>query len=70
MHVKTNDPESRDPISLLREERGPLVRFLTRMVGEHDAEDLTQQVLLKATRGLSDFRGDASPRAWLFGCSE
>jgi RNA polymerase sigma factor (sigma-70 family) len=67
MSVKTNDPETPNPSSLLREERGPLVRFLTRMVGERDAEDLTQQVLLKATHGLSGFRGDASPRAWLFG---
>jgi DNA-directed RNA polymerase specialized sigma24 family protein len=45
------------------EERGSLVRFLTRTVGERDAEDLTQQILLRGTHGLSGFRGDASPRA-------
>lgn len=40
-------------------------RWMARSVGEQDADDLTQEVLLKAYRGLSKFRGEAPPRAWL-----
>ncbi len=40
-------------------------RWMSRAVGEQDAEDLTQEVFFKAYRGLSRFRGEAPPRAWL-----
>jgi RNA polymerase sigma-70 factor (ECF subfamily) len=40
-------------------------RWMARAVGEQDADDLTQEVFLKAYRGLSGFRGEAPPRAWL-----
>jgi RNA polymerase sigma-70 factor (ECF subfamily) len=40
-------------------------RWMARSVGEQDAEDLTQEVFLKAYRGLARFRGDAPVRAWL-----
>jgi len=38
---------------------------MARAVGEQEADDLTQEVFLKAFRGLGRFRGDAPPRAWL-----
>jgi RNA polymerase sigma-70 factor (ECF subfamily) len=40
-------------------------RWMARAVGEADAEDMTQDVFLKAYRGLPRFRGEAPPRAWL-----
>jgi RNA polymerase sigma-70 factor (ECF subfamily) len=40
-------------------------RWMVRAVGEDDADDATQEVFLKAYRGLAAFRGDAPPRAWL-----
>jgi len=40
-------------------------RWMARAVGEQEADDLTQDVFLKAYRGLAAFRGDAPPRAWL-----
>jgi RNA polymerase sigma-70 factor (ECF subfamily) len=40
-------------------------RWMARAVGEQDADDLTQEVFLKAYRGLERFRGDAPARAWL-----
>ena len=40
-------------------------RWMARSVGAQDAEDLTQEVFLKAYRGLGRFRGEAPARAWL-----
>lgn len=40
-------------------------RWMARAVGEQEADDMTQEVLLKAYRGLARFRGEAPPRAWL-----
>lgn len=40
-------------------------RWMARAVGQEDADDATQEVFLKAYRGLASFRGDAPPRAWL-----
>ena len=40
-------------------------RWMVRAVGGEDADDMTQEVFVNAYRGLSRFRGDAPPRAWL-----
>ena len=40
-------------------------RWMVRAVGGDDADDMTQEVFVNAYRGLSRFRGDAPPRAWL-----
>ena len=40
-------------------------RWMSRAVGAQEAEDLTQDVFLKAYRGLARFRGEAPARAWL-----
>ena len=50
---------------LVRRHLQTVHRWMARAVGEQDADDLTQEVFLKAYRGLSGFRGDAPPRAWL-----
>lgn len=41
-------------------------RYLARFVAEMDAEDLAQTVFVKADRGLEEFRGDSTPRVWLY----
>ncbi len=41
-------------------------RYLTRLVGEADSDDVTQEVFLKVNAGLSDFRGDSSPSTWIY----
>ncbi len=38
---------------------------MVRAVGQEDADDMTQDVFVKAYRGLQQFRGEAPPRAWL-----
>jgi RNA polymerase sigma-70 factor (ECF subfamily) len=40
-------------------------RWMVLAVGEADADDLTQDVFLRAYRGLPRFRDQAPPRAWL-----
>ncbi len=40
-------------------------RWMARAVGEDDADDMTQDVFLRAYRGLANFRQQAPPRAWL-----
>jgi len=51
---------------LVRESRPVLVRYLGRMVGEANAEDVAQIALSKAAAAMDSFRGEASPRGWLF----
>lgn len=50
---------------LVRRHTPAVHRWMARAVGEQDADDLTQEVFLKAFRGLARFRGEAPPRAWL-----
>ena len=49
----------------LRRHATTVHRWMARAVGEQEADDLTQEVFLKAYRGISRFRGEAPPRAWL-----
>ena len=55
-----------DPFRTLYEENHERVRrFLARLVGPQDCEDLTQAVFEKAAKGLPSFRGDAEISTWL-----
>ena len=40
--------------------------YLRRLVGDDDAEDVTQEVFLKANTALVNFRGDSSMSTWLY----
>ena len=43
--------------------RPKIQRYLIRLVGEPEAEDLTQEVFVKVSRALNNFRGEShSPR--------
>jgi RNA polymerase sigma-70 factor (ECF subfamily) len=46
--------------------RPQVQRYLTRMVGEHEAEDLTQEVFVKISRGLGTFRGESQLSTWIY----
>jgi len=41
-------------------------RYLTRLVGNHDAEDLTHDVFEKAQRALNTHRADSRLSTWLY----
>jgi len=46
---------------------GRLYNYLARMVGDpFDAEDLTQEVILRAHRAIGSFRGGATFQTWLY----
>ncbi len=41
-------------------------RYLKRMVGEPEAEDLTQEVFVRVSQGLSRFRGESKLSTWIY----
>jgi RNA polymerase sigma-70 factor, ECF subfamily len=46
--------------------RPRVLRYLTRLIGECDAEDVAQSVMLKVSEGLRDFRGDSNVSTWIY----
>ena len=46
--------------------RPRMVRYLTRIVGENEAEDLTQEVFAKIDGALKAFRGESSLSTWVY----
>lgn len=46
--------------------RPKILRYLTRLVGETEANDLTQEVLIKVNDALPNFRGDAQLSTWIY----
>jgi RNA polymerase sigma-70 factor, ECF subfamily len=52
---------------LVERHRRPVYQLCYRFAGNHeDAADLSQDVFLRAFRGLARFRGDASVSTWLY----
>jgi RNA polymerase sigma-70 factor (ECF subfamily) len=43
-----------------------VLRFLSRLVGEKEAEDVAQEVFLRVDRGLEGFRGESSMGTWIY----
>src|SRR5262245_32713230 len=46
--------------------RPKILRYLTRFVGEDEAEDLTQTVMVKVSKSLCNFRGDSTLSTWIY----
>jgi len=46
--------------------RPKILRYLVRLVGESEAEDLTQEVFIKANKALGTFRGQSKLSTWLY----
>jgi len=46
--------------------RPKIRRYISRLAGPQDAEDLTQEVFEKVSRSLKDFRGESSLSTWLY----
>jgi len=46
--------------------RPKIIRYLTRMVGDSEAEDLTQEVFTKISQALKTFRGESQLSTWVY----
>jgi RNA polymerase sigma-70 factor (ECF subfamily) len=46
--------------------RAKILRYLTRLVGEHEAEDLTQEVFLRVSQALKNFKGRSQLSTWIY----
>ncbi len=46
--------------------RPRLQRYLSKLVGEFEAEDLTQEVFLRVSKALPTFRGDSQLHTWIY----
>ncbi len=46
--------------------RQKITHYLARLVGEFEAEDLTQEVFVRVSQNLSSFRGDARLSTWIY----
>jgi RNA polymerase sigma-70 factor (ECF subfamily) len=60
---RAGDPEAFG--EFVRRHMPAVHRWMARAVGEEDADDMTQDVFLRAYRGLPRFRAQAPPRTWL-----
>lgn len=63
--ARSRDGESAAFGEFIERHMAAVHRWMTRAVGVEDADDLTQEVFLRAYRGLPRFRLQAPPRAWL-----
>ncbi len=43
-----------------------ILRYMARLAGEAEAEDLTQEVFMKVNRGLEEFRGESQLSTWIY----
>ncbi len=59
-------PNLMETTDLYQEHHCELVRYLKRFVSDTQAEDLTQEVFIKADKGWKHFRNEASPKTWLY----
>lgn len=48
------------------EYRPKIVRYLSRLVGESEAEDLGQEVFIKVGKALQGFQGKSSLSTWIY----
>ena len=43
-----------------------ILRYLTRLIGESEAEDLTQETFIKVHQGLENFRRESQLSTWIY----
>lgn len=46
--------------------RSKTYRYLTRMIGPDEAEDMTQEVFIKVNKGLTTFKGESGISTWIY----
>ena len=67
-YVPCNRMEGADPTTWLEQYGDVMYRYAVSRVRDRDAaEDLVQEALLGALKGIDTFRGESSERTWLIG---
>lgn len=61
--MKKTEPRFHDVHGEFRER---IHHYLVRLVGQGEADDLTQEVFLKVNKGLDNFRGDSKLSTWVY----
>ncbi|MDH3268222.1 MAG: sigma-70 family RNA polymerase sigma factor [Ignavibacteria bacterium] len=51
---------------IFKEYQPRILRYLTRLSGRYEAEDLSQEVFIKVESGLKNFRGDSKLSTWIY----
>jgi RNA polymerase sigma-70 factor (ECF subfamily) len=51
---------------IYEEFRPRILRYVAGLVGDQEAEDLTQEIFVRVHQALDGFRGEAKPSTWLF----
>ena len=66
--VQSDSPNaSQHDFQTIYDEFQPKIRrYLTRFAGATDAEDLTQEVFVRVSQALRDFRGDSTVSTWVY----
>jgi RNA polymerase sigma-70 factor (ECF subfamily) len=66
-HLHGDDPDPLAPDRLVDRYGARIFRVARRMTGnDADAEDVTQNVLMKVLQKADTFRGDADPMGWIY----
>jgi RNA polymerase sigma-70 factor (ECF subfamily) len=58
--------DHKDLPSIYNEYYPKIVRYLRRLVGEADAEDVAQEAFVKISRSLEGFRGESRLSTWIY----
>ncbi len=61
--MKDNEMEFSEVYDEFNEKIG---RYVERMVGKDEAEDVTQEVFMKVNKGLEGFKGESSLSTWIY----
>jgi len=61
--MESNDHEFQNIYSTFQPK---ILHYMARLIGEGEAEDLTQEVFIKIHRGLEGYRGEASLSTWIY----
>ena len=63
------DAKNQDCVSfqaIINEFQPRIIRYISNMVGEADAEDIAQDTFIKVNQALPDFRGESKLSTWLY----
>ncbi len=51
---------------IFKEYQPKILRYLIRLTGKYEAEDLSQEVFIKVESGLKNFRGESKLSTWIY----